>query len=205
MLRKTERPEPGKQLFESLFVGRRPEATLQAISQGLILLLENAIRLKEDANILLKANRFASPKFLITTADEEIAKFYILLDVCRLDFSRHTSVLQRLCRSFYNHIHKYAYNQILLRLPAVHDMAQIKELWNVATTEWWPSTDYESGEPDMPHNIYFSRAMPLYVDFGDYDQRWYEPKKEAAFGYKFDDKYRLSDTQEAITKESIIN
>ena len=185
------------QLFENLFIKRQSGATIEVISKGLVVVLENAARLLEDAIILDKSNRFASPQFLITTAEEEMAKSLILLDVCRLDFSRHTGVLRCLCRSFYNHIAKYAYGHVI-RYPSLHDMMEVKKMWEVETTKLWPSADDESGEPDIPHRTYFTRAMPLYVEFGDYDQRWYEPEKDAAFAYKYDGKYRFRDAQEAL-------
>jgi AbiV family abortive infection protein len=111
MSSKTERPRPEKQLFENLFAKPSRDESLQIISQGLAAFADNAGRLLEDASILLKAERLASSQFLITTADEEMAKSYILLDACRLDLAHHTSVLRRLCRAFYDHIIKYAYNQ----------------------------------------------------------------------------------------------
>jgi hypothetical protein len=64
-------------------------------------------------------------------------------------------------------------------------MAHVKEVWDMETTKWWPSGDYESGEPDMPHETYFVREMPLYVDFIDYDQAWSMPENSTT-SYIFD-------------------
>ena len=50
-------------------------------------------------------------------------------------------------------------------------MKNVRGVWDISVTEWWPS-DGESA-PDMPHDTYFDREMPLYVDFIDADQRWY--------------------------------
>ncbi len=194
---KAIQPKPGKKLFETLFLNRRPERIIQAISKGLIVIFRNAGRLIEDAKILVNAERFATARFLITTADEEIAKSYILLDACRLDLERHTSTLQHLCHSFYDHTAKYAYNQIVNRMPSLHDMADLKEIWDAATTKWWPAAHDEDGEPDMPHDTYFIREMPLYVDFNDYGEEWYDPEKEAAFRYRVVDKYLYPATEEA--------
>jgi hypothetical protein len=96
----TTRPDPGKRLFETLFLNHRPEIIIRAISKGLIAFFRNATRLIEDAKILINAERFASSRFLITTADEEIAKSYILVDACRLDLGSPASPLQSLCHSF---------------------------------------------------------------------------------------------------------
>ena len=39
---------------------------------------------------------------------------------------------------------------------------------------WWPA-GREDGEPDMPHDTYFDREFPLYIDYGDYDRQWLVP------------------------------
>jgi hypothetical protein len=57
-------------------------------------------------------------------------------------------------------------------------MLHVKGVWDAEIIRWWPSSDPESGEPDMPHDTYFSREMPLYVDFIDYDQEWFTPEKD---------------------------
>ena len=56
----------------------------------------------------------------------------------------------------------------------------------------------ESGEPDMPHDTYFIREMPLYVDFNDYGEDWYDPEKEAASRYRIVDKHSYPATEEAL-------
>ena len=104
---------------------------------------------------------------------EEMAKTYILVDMCRLDFGRYESVLRRLCQAFYDHIAKYAYVEVLTFVN-VKSMNDAKGIWQHAVRRWWPGS-YEDGDPDMPHETYFDREMPLYVDFGDYDQKWLLP------------------------------
>jgi AbiV family abortive infection protein len=200
MTRKAERPEPSKQLFESVFEGFKPESVLRTISQGLIAFLENATRLTEDMLILMKAERFSTAKFLLTTTNEEMAKTYILLDACRLDFSRHASTLQRLCRAFYDHVSKYAYNEIINSHTHIRNMEQVKIFWESETTKWWPSSDPESGEPDMPHETYFSREMPLYVDFIEYDQKWHKPENAITGATLSLEKMRFKDTQEGLKR-----
>ena len=200
MARKAERPEPAKELFENVFVGFEPEAVLRTISQGLIAFLENATRLMEDMMVLMKEERFPTAKFLLTTTNEEMAKTYILLDACRLDLSRHTSTLRRLCWAFYDHIAKYAYNEIINRSDIIRDMQQIKVFWEAETTKWWPSSGPESGEPDMPHETYFSREMPLYVDFIEYDQKWHKPENVITGISLSLEKMRLKDTNEGLER-----
>jgi AbiV family abortive infection protein len=170
-------PERGNLLFENLFVRRSGNDTLEAVSGGLIAVLRNASRLIQDVELLVDHKRYASAGFLLATADEEMAKSYILIDACRLDFCKHHSVLKGLCKAFYNHVFKHAYNEVI-RSPNLREMLQVKELWDAEIIRWWPSSDPESGEPDMPHDTYFFREMPLYVDFIDYDQEWFTPEKE---------------------------
>src|SRR3989338_726484 len=97
-------PVPWKQLFDSLFQERNDQETIHIISAGLIAILNNANRLMADVTLLAEAERYSTATFLLTTADEEMAKSYILIDMCRLDFQTYQSVLRRLCQAFYNHI-----------------------------------------------------------------------------------------------------
>jgi len=200
MARKAERPKAAKQLFENVFAESKPEATLRTISQGLIAFLENATRLMEDMMVLMKAERFPTAKFLLTTTNEEMAKSYILLDACRLDLSRDTSTLQSLCRAFYDHVTKYAYNEIINSHTHVRSMEQIKIFWEAETTKWWPSSGPESGGPDMPHETYFSREMPLYVDFIEYDQKWHKPENAITGMSLTLEKMRFKETQEGLKR-----
>jgi AbiV family abortive infection protein len=173
----TRPPVPGELLYENLFIRRDDTETIETLSQGLQAVHLNAARLIKDVELLVSAERYASASFLLATADEEIAKFYILADMCRLDFSRHQSILKRLCQAFYSHVAKHTYNQII-RLSNFRDMTHVKEIWGFKATRWWPSDDPESGEPDMPHETYFAREMPLYVDYIDYDQAWFVPEAD---------------------------
>ena len=167
-------PKPGLKLFENLFLGLEYEAILKRISDGIQAVISNSDRLLEDVELLLQRKRFASASFLLATADEEMAKAYILLDMCRLDFYKHENTLKHLCRSFYEHVAKFAYNEIVRFSLDFRDMEHVKEMWMAEITRWWPS-GYESGEPDFPHDTYFLRELPLYVDFIDFDQQWHVP------------------------------
>jgi len=182
--KRTRPPEPAKQLFENLFVRRGRDETLTQLSEGLIAVAANADRLVKDALILLEAERYASAAFLLATADEEMAKSYILLDACRVDFSRHQNVLRRLCKAFYSHIAKDAYNKVA-RSSHFHNMPHVKDLWDLGITRWWPADSYDATVPDMPHQTYFKRQMPLYVDFIDQDQAWFTPQVDTSKS-KFD-------------------
>ncbi len=166
-------PERHKTLFENLFAWRTPPETIEAISQGISGVLANAARLLADVELLIGVERYATAAFLLATADEEMAKAYILLDACRLDFGSHESVLRALCRAFYSHIAKHAYNKVT-RWEWFVSMAYAKEIWDNDMIRWWPA-DPESGQPEMPHDTYFAREVPLYVDFEEYAGGWFVP------------------------------
>lgn len=188
-------------MYQHLFEGRDPKDILGDLSEGVLACVSNAARLLDDATVLVTSGRYATATLITTTATEEIAKAYILLDACRLDLSRHHSVLKRLSRAFYDHISKHAYYAIH-RFPRVISTDALRDLWRVETTRWWPRGDPESGEPDMPHETYFHRQLPLYVDFSDYSRSWITPNNDAYSLYfeqpgGFD---RLQTTTEALDR-----
>lgn len=187
-------PDPAGLLYENLFDHCEREKTLEIISEGLTACLENADSLIQDAKILANNKRYSTAIFLLTTADEEMAKSYILLDACRLDFLRNLSEQKRLCKAFYNHIYKYAYYKVL-SFPSVTDlvrvdslanedecentnMIEIKKLWRGQIRKWWPNESIENGEPPMPHEIRIIREGFLYVDFDDWMKQWCKPYAE---------------------------
>lgn len=168
-------PHPGQLLYENLFARRRGRPTFEAIASGLIAVSQNATALLEEAGLLANAERFARAGFLVATADEEMAKSYILLDACRLRCELHEGPLRRLCRAFYGHTEKHAYNKVL-RFGHVRDLQQARKIFQLELRRSWPSADPESGEPDMPHETYFTREANLYVDYIEYDQAWSVPE-----------------------------
>ncbi len=94
-------PAPWDILYKNLFVSSN---TFAILSDGFDVLLENVERLVNDANLLKDSDGYITASFLGSTAREEMAKVHLLVDACRLDFSRHESVLKRLCKAFYSHI-----------------------------------------------------------------------------------------------------
>jgi AbiV family abortive infection protein len=166
-------PNPADHLFKNLFGGCPPDASFELVAQGVSASRRNAERLLSDTRLLFEAARLSSARFLLTTTREELAKSYILVDTCRLDLKKHESVLRRLCRAFYDHIAKHAYLEVL-EFPNINSMSDAKAIWDIEVKRWWPAGP-EDGEPEMPHDTYFDREYPLYIDFGDYDRRWLVP------------------------------
>jgi AbiV family abortive infection protein len=176
-----ERQNPADLLFKNLFKECTLAESFELISNGLSASYKNADRLLSDTQYLIEGGRLSSARFMLTTCREEIAKSYILLDTCRLDLEKHHSVLYRLCRAFYDHISKHAYLEVL-DFPNIHSMTDVKNIWEIEVKRWWPAGP-EDGEPDMPHDTYFDREFPLYIDYGDYDRRWSVPTESNENAY----------------------
>lgn len=170
--------QPGRRLYENLFVDRERTGALELISEGLVAVAQNAAELLRDAKLLVDAGRLARGSFLVATAEEEIGKFYILLDACRLDFSAHQGPLRQLCNAFYDHVKKNAYFTIALAVyedfPRIWNMDSTREVFHLNLVRWWPA-DYNWGVPIMPHDIFFTREVNLYVNYDDTGQRWSAP------------------------------
>lgn len=186
-------PKPAQLLFKNLFEDCCTKESFEAIAAGVSACWRNSERLLSDATCLIQSSRLSSARFLVTTAREELAKSYILVDACRLDFGKHKSVLRKLCRAFYDHICKHAYLEVLeVNGKFVDSMEQAKGLWEIAAKPWWPSRGLEYGEPDMPHSTCFDRQLPLYVDYSDYDRFWCIPSDA--------EQYRIPSVYEQTSK-----
>ena len=167
-------PKPADLLFNNIFADRQPAEVCKLVAGGIAGAWRNADRLLSDAKALVESGRLSSARFLVTTAREELAKAPLLLDACMLDFSKHRSVLQKLCRAFYDHVAKYAYIE-LLEETLTDSMDRASRFWKTAVTRWWPGGGLEDGEPDMPHATHSDREFPLYLNYGDYERRWLVP------------------------------
>ena len=186
-LARLERPAPSRAetppsrpgvLFGFLFGGDQEEA-FRRLSNGVAAMLDNAGKLLDDANLLVEARRFERASFLVATAQEEMGKVYMLLDMCRVDFARRQHVLRHLCRSFYSHVLKHLYLDLSANQYAgIRNLREVQHHFRISARKWWPS-DPESGEPDMPHETYFLREANLYVDVDTYADIWAVPDNPA--------------------------
>jgi len=149
------------------------------IADGILALIENANRLYQDASILTQKHRWTGAKIFLTTADEEMAKAYILIDSCLLDFHRHQSVLKKLIDAFYDHALKHAYMQVI-RNANQHKLDEIEEEWCRGVEHWGEPLDENKEKPISYHETYFTREIPLYVDFNPVDKCWSSPAEDLA-------------------------
>lgn len=164
-------PKRPQVLFQFLF-GENAEQAYSRLSEGITATLDNAEALLNDAAVLVDAKRNARAHFLVATANEEMGKVYILLDMCRVDLARHQHVLRHLCRSFYSHVLKYVYLDLSAkRYLGIRNLSDVKSHFHVMAQKWWPGSP-ESGEPDMPHDTVFLREGNLYVDVDAYSNTW---------------------------------
>ena len=165
------RPKRSNVLFQFLF-GVDSDRVFRRLSEGILAMLDNAKTLLDDAAVFVDAKRFARAQFLIATAEEEMGKVYILLDMCRVDPARSQNRLRHLCRSFYSHVIKHVYLDLSTNeYPGIRNLSELQSFFHVCAKEWWPS-DPESGEPDMPHDTYFLREANLYVDVDSHANIW---------------------------------
>lgn len=198
---KDGKPKRPGELFQCLFAGNA-DLAFKLLSEGIIAMLDNAEELIDDATLLANAKRYDRADFLAATAQEEMGKAYILLDMCRVDLARHQHVLRHLCGSFYSHVLKHVYFDLSANdYAGIWELSQVQHYFRIQATEWWPG-DLESGEPDMPHDTFFLRDANLYVDINTYDGEWSGPSK-ASRALKFgDDVFRspIGKVQENICR-----
>ena len=126
-------------LYENLFEHGDRERTLSLIEGALEAIQTNVQRLIDVSQLMLADDRYASASFILATADEEIAKSYLLVDACRVNMGKHHGVLKGLCRAFYDHFMKHAYFRIQTD-GFIDSMAQAWEFWTIEVKRWWPGS-----------------------------------------------------------------
>jgi AbiV family abortive infection protein len=138
-------------------------------------MLDHAATLLDDAAILVDARRYERAEFLIATAQEEMGKAYMLIDMARVDLANRQETLHRLCRAFYDHVTKHVYFDLSAHEYAgIWELAHVKDAYRIGMRRWWRAAP-ESGEPDMPHDTHFLREANLYVDFDSFSGTWAVP------------------------------
>lgn len=169
-----KRPSQYKMLYEGMFGEKNQDYSLNLIGSGILKCIDNTERLLIDAKILKEKDSFSTSAFLTAIAKEELAKIFILLDMARLDFVRNAGDIKKLCKIFYDHVAKDTYIKVHYGGFSLHTMKDVKDIILVLKRKWM-SGDYESGEPDMPHESIRSREWNLYTDFSYYDNKWSFP------------------------------
>ncbi|MBZ5672582.1 MAG: AbiV family abortive infection protein [Acidobacteriia bacterium] len=143
------------------------------IAGGISASVLNAESLAGDLTLLAANKRSAAAQFIYATCMEEMGKAFILLDMLRAD-CRPNGRLARLCRAFYNHLNKYGY-AMTVYTPGTGRMEDALGLYELELIEYWPNRDPESGEPDMVADGSAHREWAIYVDWVEFDGRWFFP------------------------------
>ena len=166
--------QPAIRLHSVIF--RESRDPVAKIADGIPGCVRNARRLYEDAKVLVENQRFTSASYLLTVMSEELAKVYILVDMLRLDWTKHMSTERKLCQSFYSHGAKYAY-LLLNRQYSLADMNEAKDAFRHARSEREPG-DEQSGAPEMPSWWKIQREWSQYVDHFPDSSGWFEPSND---------------------------
>lgn len=146
------------------------------VADGICACVENAVSLREDLLVLTANRRFPAAQFIYATCMEEIGKALILFDVARIDLA--AGFLPHLCRAFYSHAAKFAYARTSA-CPGRGDLAAALESFRLETIEYWHNPDPTDGEPDLLAAGLYARESALYVDYVEFDGKWFRPADSA--------------------------
>ena len=130
-----------------------------------------------DLSVLVNNKRIAAAQFIYATCMEEMGKALILLDLVRADF-RQDGRLKLLCKAFYDHLCKYGYAKTICS-PGTGRLKDALYLYKRELVEYWPNTDPEDGQPDMPADGVAYREWAIYVDWIEFDGRWSYPARSS--------------------------
>lgn len=152
---------------------------LDAISEGLGLLVEQVATLNGDLALLAEAKRQRGLEMLSAQADEEAAKVLILLDAVRMD-QRDERALARALGRFYDHLARCIYVEMAEMSPA--DLGEVRRL-----VETMRPSHYLDGPNEVdwifPNQLLARREQSLYVDYVHEEEgdRWVTPATNDGF------------------------
>jgi AbiV family abortive infection protein len=117
----------------------------------------------------------------MATAMEELGKALILFDFVRIPGEK-KEWITALCKAIYNHLNKAAYAKTIF-FPGSGSIADALLLYKLNLIEYWPNNDPESGEPDEHASGIIDREWGLYVDWFEFDGRWFSPNSSTLAYY----------------------
>ncbi len=145
----------------------------EEIAQGLRHLLQNAELFYRDAELLAQAERGPSSRVLRGLAEEEAAKFLILIDAVRCPCESPTD-FRRLLGYFYDHLARGIYAQLANGQPST--FGDLRTLVDNERKEFF--LDGPNGDDYIYRNrILARRESRMYVDYEEYegDHTWSAP------------------------------
>ena len=137
------------------------DTLFETISEGISLIVNNAVDLNESAYHLHQAGRFRTSEIMSGFAEEEAAKVLMLIDFvrCPRDFDGRGRLLKR----FYSHVAKRIY-AMTCEYPNIASFGELKGLVDQERRSW-----YLDGPNDVdwifPNAISTEREQALYVDY----------------------------------------
>ena len=167
------RPEGWRVLIDAIETATSADHLPGFLSEGIRACISNAESLATDLSVLVNNRRIAAAQFVYATCMEEMGKALILLDIVRADL-RQDARLKLLCKAFYNHLKKYGYAKTIYS-PGRGRLEDALYLYTRELVEYWPNTDPEDGEPDMPADGIAHREWAIYVDWVESDGGWFCP------------------------------
>jgi len=168
-----DRPKAWKFLLDAFDRACQCGRGYEFLSTGIEACLENAISLSKEFACLAAHGFNARAQFVMATAMEEMGKALVLFDLARIPWRQREWVVG-LCKAFYNHLKKAAYAKIIY-WPGSGAMADALVLFKLELIEYWPNRDPESGEPAEYADGFIDREWGLYVDWNEFDGRWFSP------------------------------
>ena len=161
------------------------ENFFQEVSSGMGLVIGNASKINADADHLKKSDHKRGASILYAVAEEEVAKFFILLDAVRCP--RHNSDERaRQLGYFNNHLAKGIYAEYCGSRPA--KFIEVRDWVELERKEYY--ADGPTGSDWIFYNdILRKREETLYVDYvqNDAGHVWHDPIKYEAIGASFRD------------------
>lgn len=160
-----------------------PAKRLDVIAEGLHLIAEHVETLRADLEVLGDARRSRGFSILSTQAEEEAAKFLILLDLVRHGWKDQQGV-KRQIGYFYDHLARSIYAEVFDMRPA--DLKEVR-----VYVDNLRESHYLDGPTDVDwifrNQLISRREDTLYVDYvhDDDGDRWSTPARfdETVFGF----------------------
>ena len=133
----------------------------EELSEGMPLIVDNAARLDDTAHRLHRDGEFRASEIMRGFAEEEAAKFLILIDYvrCPRNSEHRTQVLKR----FYGHVAKRIH-AMACSYPRIASFGELSELVESECRPWY--LDGPNGVDWIsPNSIAAEREQGLYVDY----------------------------------------
>ena len=131
------------------------------VSEGIKLIVENAISLDNAAKCLHQEKQFRVSKIIRGFSKEEAAKVLILIDLIRCPLKQQHKV--KIANRFYNHLIKRIYASVCSH-PVIASFGELNELIEMKCRRY-----YLDGPNDVdwifPNSIIAEREQTLYVDY----------------------------------------